>query len=124
MGMNDFHWRSAVFSRARNLALLIAPGVMNSWVGSMRDGDLFQIGGKIFRSAGVCRHSAVLHGDVMKVSTIDGQDAGVMICSEGQRIEKLDIIGHSDVVRFLKGTQPAFIRDVGAVAREMYGDKK
>lgn len=116
MGMSDFHWRSAVASAVQNMALIIRPGVMKSWFVVLKDGDLFLHDGNILRCDGVFRTRG--GSDVIRWSRI-GEDLseGSFIVNERDRVEKLDIIGYSDVIRFLNGTQPQFIADIETAYR-------
>ncbi|QYA57182.1 hypothetical protein [Escherichia phage KW1E_UTAR] len=108
--MSSFHYRSAVMSAARNLALLVRPGVLLSWHVVLQDGDLFIRDGKIVRCKGVVR--SLTGANVVRFSAIDGSKSGSLYAGENDRVEKLDLIGYSDIIRFLNGTQPQFIRDV------------
>lgn len=109
--MSSFHYRSAVMSAARNIGLLLRPGVLNSWFVVLKDGDFFIRGDKVVRCDGVAR-SLLSGANVVKYTEIDGSASGSLFATEHDRVEKLDLIGYSDVVRFLNGTQPQFIRDV------------
>lgn len=116
MAMSDFHWRSAVMSAVQNMPLLIRTGVMKSWFVVMKDGDLFLRDGKILRCDGVAR----LRGgsNAVRWSRVGGdRSEGSFLVSDSDRVEKLDIIGYSDVIRFLNGTQPQFIADVETAYR-------
>lgn len=108
--MSQFHYRSAVMSAARNLALLVRPGVLLSWHVVLKDGDLFFRGREVVRCDGVAR--SLTGANVVRFSSIDGSKSGSMYAGEHDRVEKLDLIGYSDIIRFLNGTQPQFIRDV------------
>ncbi|QHJ80206.1 MAG: hypothetical protein [Bacteriophage sp.] len=110
MSMSNFHWRSAVFSAARNMALIVRPGVLKSWFVVLGKGDLFLHGGEIVRCDGVNRTRDGFN--IIVWDSIDGSTSGSLIAGEQDRVEKLDIIGYSDVRRFLAGTQPQFIADV------------
>lgn len=108
--MSQFHYRSAVISAARNLALLVRPGVLSSWFVVLKDGDLFIRDREVVRCDGVVR--SLTGANVVRFSAIDGSKSGSLYAGEHDRVEKLDLIGYSDIIRFLNGTQPQFIRDV------------
>ena len=108
--MSDFHYRSAVASDANNRKLIIRRGVLLSWYSVLKNGDLFINKGQIVRCSGVSR--SLTRADVVKFTSIDGTHSGSRYAHEGERVEKLDLIGYSDILRFLNGTQPQFIRDV------------
>lgn len=108
--MSSFHYRSAVISAARNLALLVRPGVLSSWFVVLKDGDLFIRDREVVRCDGVAR--SLTGSNVVRFSAIDGSKSGSLYAGENDRVEKLDLIGYSDIIRFLNGTQQQFIRDV------------
>lgn len=111
MGMENFHWRSAVMSEANNARLIIRPGVLDSWMVVLKDGDFFMKGGEMVRCDGVARLRDT-GSNAVRYTSIDGLRVGSFFAADSDRVEKLNLLGYSDIKRFLNGSQPEFIRDV------------
>lgn len=103
-----FELRSQILTAARNVANMVAPGILDAWACNLRPGHLFIIQGKIARCWGINRtHVSWSYVD-------ESHCHRSFMYTESTRVKRLDLLDDNDIRRFLNGTQLEFIEHANA----------